>query len=176
MLLQTQHLAIKPYEPDDVDRLLTILSDPITMRYWPQPFTREGVEAWIGRSLQSYQLHGFGRYAVTLKETEELIGDAGIWKSTIAGEEINDLGYIIHHPYSGRGYGTEVAAALKDYAFTTLQLDSLHANMPWDHHASRRVAEKIGMQFVKKFQNERNRNIDTLLYAINNLHCRKIKI
>ncbi|MBF2007802.1 GNAT family N-acetyltransferase [Chlorogloeopsis fritschii PCC 9212] len=168
MLFETQHLTIHLYQNDDVDRLLAILSDPITMRYWPQPFTREGVEVWIARNLESYNQHGFGRYKVFLKETGELIGDAGILKSTLIGEPFNDLGYIIHNPFWGYGYGTEVAIALKDYAFTKLKLDSLYANMPWNHAASRRVAEKIGMKFVKQFANERNRNIQTLLYVTYN--------
>ncbi|MDM9383161.1 GNAT family N-acetyltransferase [Chlorogloeopsis sp. ULAP01] len=168
MILETQHLTIHRYQNDDVDKLLAILSNPITMHYWPQPLTREGVEAWIARNLESYQEHGFGRYQVILKETGELIGDAGILKSTVIGEAINDLGYIVHNPFWGYGYGTEVATALKDYAFTKLKLDSLYANMPWNHEASRRVAEKIGMKFIKKFANERNRNIQTLLYVVYN--------
>ena len=166
MLLQTDNLTIRPYQSDDLDRLFVILSDPITMRFWPSPLTLEATRAWIDRSTDSYALHGFGRYAVVHTATGGLIGDCGILKSTVAGQAVNDLGYIIHHPYWGHGYATEAARVVKEYAFGTLGLGALHANMPWNHDASRRVAEKIGMRRIQEFDNERNRNIRTLLYMI----------
>ena len=168
MRLQTQHLTIRRYQWKDLDALYTLLSHPVTMQYWPEPFSQDGVKSVIARNIKSYLQYGFGRYAVNLKSTGELVGHAGVSKMAVAGEIVNDLGYIIHYPYWGHGYATEAAAAIKTNAFKTLQLDSLSANMPWDHNASRRVAEKIGMQFVKEFQNERNRNIRTLLYTVHN--------
>lgn len=166
MQLQTERLILREYQPDDLDKIIGIFSDPKTMSYWPQPFTPSQVEAWIKRSLESYKINGFGRYLIKLKPTAEIIGDAGILKSNVADELVNDLGYIIHYPYWGKGYATEVATALKDYAFTVLKLDSLHINMPENHPASRRVAEKIGMKCIREFNNEKNRNIKTLLYGI----------
>ena len=171
MLISTPNLAIRLYQAGDAEKLLPILSDPITMSFWPvETFTRKMVESWIERSLESYARYGFGRYAIALQETGqetgELVGDAGIIRATVAGEEVNDLGYIIHHPYWRRGYATEAVSAIQDYAFTTLGLDKLHANMPWNHDGSRRIAEKIGMKFVREFRNERNRNLRTFLYAI----------
>ncbi len=166
MQLQTRRLIFREYQLDDTDKLFKILSDPITMSYWPQPFTRSEVEAWIKRTLDSYQINGFGRYLIESKDSAEIVGDAGILKANIADEWVNDLGYIIHYPHWKKGYATEVATALKDYAFTVLNLESLHANMPKNHPASRRVAEKIGMQFVREFNNKRNRKIKTFLYTI----------
>ncbi|MFP3387343.1 hypothetical protein [Brevibacillus sp. SIMBA_040] len=39
-------------------------------------------------------------------------------------------------------------------------------SMPFDHHASRSAIEKIGMTKEKEYDNARNRNILTFLYAI----------
>ncbi|ERT09382.1 acetyltransferase domain protein [Lyngbya aestuarii BL J] len=166
MQIPTHRLILREYQPDDLDKILSILSEPKTMSYWPQPFNQSQVEAWIKRTLESYKLNGFGRYLVLLKDTETIIGDAGILKSKVANEWVNDLGYIIHYPYWGNGYATEIATALKDYAFTVLKLDHLHINMPKNHPASRRVAEKIGLKFIREFNNEKNRNLKTLLYGI----------
>jgi ribosomal-protein-alanine N-acetyltransferase len=38
--------------------------------------------------------------------------------------------------------------------------------MAFDHEASRRVAEKIGMKKEKEFLNSRNRNFLTYVYSI----------
>jgi RimJ/RimL family protein N-acetyltransferase len=64
--LETQRLALRELEPDDVDRLAEVLSDPVSMRYYPAPFDRDGVVAWIDRVRERYAKHGFGLWAVTV--------------------------------------------------------------------------------------------------------------
>lgn len=165
-MIETQNLLVRQYSLQDIDELFPILSNAKTMSFWPSPFTWDDVRAWINRSLESQVHPGLGRCAVVLKETQKIIGDCGIVKVTIDGELVNDLGYIIHHHYWGNGYATEAAIALKDYGFNRLNLDALYANMPYNHDASRRVAEKLGMQKIKEFDNPRNRGIRTFLYAV----------
>ncbi|MEB3882342.1 GNAT family N-acetyltransferase [Lyngbya sp. CCY1209] len=162
---QTQNLTLRPYEIADVGTLFPILSDPTTLQFWPRPFTRNQVEAWVDRNRRSYEMDGFSRYIIRLNSDGTIVGDCGILRGIVAGRVVNDLGYIIHHPYWGRGYATEAARAIADYGLNTLKLDALHANMPWNHHASRRVAEKIGMHKIGEFNNPINRNIRTFLYS-----------
>ncbi len=102
---------------------------------------------------------------MVLKEDGRVIGDCGIFRTVVDNQEVNDLGYIIHHEFWGRGLATEGASSMLTHAFTTLKLDVIHANMAHDHIASRRVAEKIGMRFVREFVNGRNRGIRTLLFC-----------
>lgn len=166
MLIETNNLIIREYREEDAGELFEILSDPITMSFWPEPYTMEGVKSWIERSIRSYEEHGFGRYAVILKETGRIIGDCGIVRSTLDGEEVVDFGYIIHHDYWGKGYATEAAIAVRDYAFSVLGLNTLHINMPYNHDASRKVAEKLGAVKVREFENAKNRNIRTFLYVL----------
>jgi RimJ/RimL family protein N-acetyltransferase len=78
----------------------------------------------------------------------------------------NDLGYILHHRHWGSGHATEAARDAMEDAFTRLGMEELHANMAHDHHASRRVAERIGMRRVGEFINARNRDIPTFIYTI----------
>lgn len=166
MPLHTTRLTLQPYQREDADRLLSILSDPTTMEFWPQPLTDAEVVKWLDRSLKSYVQYGFGRYAVLLKDNDELIGDVGLLATNILDESVIDLGYIIHHPWWGKGYAIEAAAVVRDYAFATLELPTLHVNMPWNHRGSQRVAERLGMTLIKEFNNPRNRDIRTLLYRL----------
>lgn len=165
-MIETPRLLFRRTTPADADALFPILSDPTTMRFWPRPMMLEEVHAWIDRTIRSYEGHGFGRYLVTLKDTGELIGDCGIIHSTVDGIEVVDIGYIIHHPWWGRGIASEAAAGVRDHAFDTLGVPVLHANMAHDHIASQRVAEKIGMRRIGEFFNERNRGIRTMLYRM----------
>ena len=165
-ILETQRLILRPFAAGDLEALYRILSDPITMHFWPTPFSREQAEGWLNRHLSSYRDLGFGRLAVMLKESGELIGVCGIRRADIDGKVENDLGYIIFHPFWQRGYATEAAAACLRYGLETLQLQRVCANMAVDHQASRRVAEKIGMTLERTFHNRRNRDILTCLYSL----------
>ena len=166
--INTPRLVLRPYETHDIEALHNILSDNKTMSFWPAPFTIEQTSRWIERSSKSYRENQFGRFAVELKESGKLIGDCGILLSELDGKQENDLGYIIHGNYWGRGYGTEAARASLDYAFKKLGLSRIAANMDVNNLASIKVAEKIGMKKEKEYLNKRNRNLLTYLYAIHN--------
>ncbi len=166
IIVETERLILRHLHLDDQNGLFRILSDPITMSFWPSPYTEEGTREWIARNRERYVTEGFGRYAVILRASGELIGDCGLMRFEIDGTLENDLGYIIFHKHWGQGYATEAAEACKEYALGSLGLDRICANMPVDHTASRRVAEKIGMRLEKQFQNKRNRDIWTCLYSL----------
>ncbi len=165
-MIESDRLLIAPYAASDIDELVPILADPITLRFWPEPFTAERTAEWVSRSMDAHRRLGFARYPVRLRGNGALIGDCGIMRTEADGEVVNDIGWIIHHPYWGRGYATEAARAVANHAFATLGLDVLHANMPFDHDASRHVAEKLGMRRVREFHNRRNRDIRTFLYVM----------
>lgn len=163
--LETPRLLIRRFREDDLDAFAAIMGDPVTLRLWPRLFTRDEVAGWIARAIEQSERPGHGRRAVILKEAGALIGDAGVLRLELMGCVRNDLGYILDARVHGRGLATEVAAALRDYAFAC-GLDDLWANMATAHTASRRVAEKLGMTLVATFRNARNRNFETCLYGL----------
>ncbi len=171
MIIQTKRLVIRDYILDDLEDLNAILSDPETMSFWPRPFTRTETRDWIMKSIDLYDEAGYGRRAVILASTGQLIGDCGVISTTIneMEVEVEDIGWIISSWQWRQGYGTEAALAMRDYAFRRLNVDALYANMPWNHIASQRVAEKIGMRKVGEFYNSKNRDILTSLYTMQQL-------
>lgn len=166
VVLTTKRLILRCYRPGEDAALYPIMSDPVTMRFWPQPYDRAGVSGWVNRWIDSYTENGYGRWALFERETGERIGDAGLIRTVLMGQEVIDLGYIIHNPYWRQGYAVEAAAAIRDHAFEVLGIGRLVANMAHDHAGSARVAEKIGMTKVAEFDNPRNRDIRTFFYEI----------
>ena len=51
--IETERLVLRPFRDDgsDVDALLEVLGDPVSMRYYPEPLDRDGTGAWIERQL-----------------------------------------------------------------------------------------------------------------------------
>src|SRR5207253_4476035 len=144
VLIETPRLKLRRYLLQDLDAFHRIVSDPLTMAFWPAPFKRDQARAWIERAIAGYQQHGYGRMPVSLKATGEQIGDCGAMPAFTAGRPIVDFGWIIDRHHWQQGYAVEAAAAVRDYLFTLPAVARLHAHMAWNHVASRRVAEKIG--------------------------------
>ena len=164
-MLETQRLVIENMTVDDFESLKNILTDPVTMQFWPTPFSNEQVMNWINKNLANYIEYGFGRWLVKLKNSNVIIGDCGFFVSEINDRIENDLGYIIYSKYWGKGYGLEAARACLEYGFNRLNMKRIVANMPYDHYASIKVAEKLGMTKEKEFLNKRNKDILTFLYV-----------
>ena len=161
-MIETKRLILRRYTEEDEGELYGILSDAVTMAYWPQPFSLLQVRDWIRRSIDSYAQEGYGGWAVVEKETMTLLGNCGLTKLELDGRMENDLGYIIFRDKWNLGYATEAANACMEYAFAA-GITRVSANMPFDHVASQRIAEKIGMKRETEFINPRNRDILTYL-------------
>jgi RimJ/RimL family protein N-acetyltransferase len=61
--------------PDDLDNMTALLGDPQVMRYYPQPKSRQEALAWIAWNQRLYREHGFRLWLLTLRTTEEFVGD-----------------------------------------------------------------------------------------------------
>ncbi len=85
--------------------------------------------------------------AILSKETGEFIGWCGL-DHTQAVDADPALFYLLKAGYWGRGLATEAARALLEYAFTRLELASIHGGCAPENLASKRVMEKIGMQDI----------------------------
>jgi [ribosomal protein S5]-alanine N-acetyltransferase len=76
-ILETPRLVLREFITEDGDALALVLSDPETMRYYPSPYDRAGVEQWIERNRQRYRDDGVGLWAMLLKPTPPLKSNSG---------------------------------------------------------------------------------------------------
>ena len=156
MILETKRLILREYTPDDFAALHAIFSDAETMRHYPAPFTEEMTRAWIDRNLHRYREHGFGLWAVVLKENGEFIGDCGLSLQNIDGEQLPEIGYHIRRDHQRRGYATEAARAVRDWAFTRTGYDCLYSYMKYTNEGSQRTAMANGMTQWKEYEDPVN--------------------
>lgn len=166
-LIETKRLYLKNYEDTQFyfDNLCSLLCDKETMLFWEKPLELPAVENWLFRAIDSYRAHGISRLAVFRKQDDFYIGDCGLMYTQVNGEFCWDIGYIIHAKFWGKGYAPEASQAVMDYGLKMLALPEIYANMPAYHLASKRVAEKIGMQYLTTFLNPKNRMLPTLIYV-----------
>ena len=145
MQLDTDRLLLRPLALSDLDDMASLLGDGEALKHWGQPLDRNGARAWIERNQARYERDGFGRCAIVLRATGELIGDCGLVRTTVEGTDEVELGWIVRRSQWGRGIATEAGAAWRDYAFGPLRLPRIVSMVSEQNTASRRVAEKLGM-------------------------------
>jgi ribosomal-protein-alanine N-acetyltransferase len=147
--LETARLQLRRMTADDAGALLAIFSDPKVMAaFGGELFDQARMEHWVARNLGHQAEYGYGLYAVILKRSGQLIGDCGLEQMELDGGPAAELGYDFRSDCWNQGYGTEAAAAVRDYAVHTLRLPRLVSLIRMGNGASRRVAEKIGMRLL----------------------------
>lgn len=147
---------MREFALDDFDALYEIMSDAETMQHYPKPFDEQRIKGWIEWNLLNYKNYGFGLWAVVLKETGELIGDCGLTIQSIDGVLLPEIGYHIHKKDWRKGYGSEAAKAVRDWAFMHTKYDCLYSYMKHTNVASYSTAQAIGMKKVKEYPDVNN--------------------
>lgn len=155
-ILETRRLILREYTPDDFEALYAIVGDAETMKHFPKPYDERWTRFWIGWSLEHCEKHGFGFWAVILKETGKLIGNCGLTMQIIDGESLPEIGYHIHKAYWRQGIAKEAAAAVRDWAFANTDYPALYSYMTKDNTASVKTAASIGMTKTGEFTDDRH--------------------
>ena len=144
--LQTQRLVLRPFElfdAADVQRLAGDRAIAETTLRVPHPYEDGMAEEWISSHPEQFERGELVTFAVTLRETGELIGAIGL---TFAPEHRRgELGYWMGKQYWGNGYCTEAARAVVAYGFDALELNRITGSHLTKNPASGRVIQKIGM-------------------------------
>jgi ribosomal-protein-alanine N-acetyltransferase len=153
IILETKRLILKRIALSHLEDLFALRSDPEVMKYIGNGsiHTKEEVENFIKCSLTSgyYEKYGLDFFSVYEKETEEFVGQAGLFHVGFDTKQSDiELAYRLHTKYWNRGYATELAKALIDYGFNKLSLPKIIAAVRPENERSRRVMEKAGMTYI----------------------------
>lgn len=163
-ILETERLFLRELTTGDFDALYEVLADSDIMQHYPYTFDESRVRNWINKSIERYEIFGFGLWAVCLKETGEMIGDCGITMQNINGMIKPEIGYHINKRFQRKGYAKEAARACRDWAFENTPFNILYSYMKKENVASIATALANGMSKVDEYKDEENEI--TVVYAI----------
>ncbi|BAZ11011.1 hypothetical protein NIES4071_28350 [Calothrix sp. NIES-4071] len=150
-MIETPRLILREFTMSDVPELASILSKEEVMYFFATgAITTEQTAAKIAGYINSYQKHGYGKWAVIHRSTGKLIGYCGIAIEEIENKLENELGYRFDPDFWRQGLATEAATSCLNYAFDTLKLEYVLGMVEPENIASVRVLQKIGMDFVKE--------------------------
>jgi RimJ/RimL family protein N-acetyltransferase len=116
----------------------------------------EEVRAVIEEMIGGWRADGFGAFILETVATErQVVGQAGLmifdtrdWTPStwaLAGTHAQpELGWALTRAHWGRGYATEAAAAIRDWAHERPDIDRLVSLISPDNIRSQRVARRLG--------------------------------
>lgn len=149
MILETERLVLREMTINDAPFLLELLNTPKFHKYIGDRGVRtvEEAEKYLDeRYLASYRQHGYGLYAVFLKDGT-VIGNCGFVKRDVF--EFPDIGFAFLPGYESRGYGFESAAAVLEFGRDTLGFSRVLAITSQDNDVSVKLLEKLGFVYQR---------------------------
>ena len=91
MILETERLYLREMNQSDFEDLAEILQNPRVMYAYEHDFSDNDVQEWLDRQITRYKKYGFGLWAVILKSTDEMIGQAGLTMQPYKDTEVLEL-------------------------------------------------------------------------------------
>ena len=131
--IETDRLRLRPARPGDADGLHALVSEFEVVKMtatWPWPPDRAFTESRATPYDPAKGITGPVRLG------GEIIGMAGVTEA--------ELGYMFAPAHWGRGYATEICAALVARAFAGYDWPEIRAGVLIDNPASARVLDKLG--------------------------------
>lgn len=152
-MITTDRLLLRKPRPDDAPAFAEMLRDAEVMHFIGG-VTDEAAEGIVERWRARWSANGVGPFVIVRREDERVLGRAGIvvwdtraWRNSTraeAGKHAQDeLGWALLREHWGRGYATEGALAVRDWARREAGVASLISLIHPDNGASRRVAERL---------------------------------
>jgi RimJ/RimL family protein N-acetyltransferase len=148
--LTTPRLLLRDKTAADLDFIASLHADPRVMRWIADGSTHPygEVEARFHRVLALEAAPGHERWdafkIVVRREDGERLGQAGLLRCEIDERPDVEIGWWFAPAAWGRGYATEAATALRDFAFGELRLEHLSVVLLAANERSVGVARRIG--------------------------------
>ena len=170
MILTGKKIVLRFPNKKDIDRITMYCGDKAISEFTfiPFPYTQKDAEEFIEFATAEREAECQMHFAITLKESGELIGMIGL-------NEINDIharaevGYWMAVPYWGKGYTTEAVKLMLAFCFTELALERVFAYVQPENEASWRVLEKCRFQregLLRKQKRRGEKFLGHFLYGI----------
>jgi len=146
--IETERLVLRHWQADDIDVFHRLNHDDAVMRYFPFRRTRAQSAEMLSLIGDLIDDNGFGWAAVSLKDSGEAIGFAGLSRVHFDTDfaPAVEIGWRLLPEYWGKGYASEAARALLAHGFEDLGLEEIVSFAAKDNHASTAVMERIGMR------------------------------
>ena len=148
IIIETERLILRNWRDEDRPTMHRLNSDEAVMKYFP--FRRNRIESNLMMETVRNKISakGYSWSAVELKQSNEVVGFAGIsdFTAELPFTPAVEIGWRFLPEHWGNGYATEAARAWLDHAFTNLGIDNIVSFAVAENTGSTAVMKRLGMR------------------------------
>ena len=148
--LTTGRLILSPFTTEEFEPLCRLWSNPDYVRdITGTPLSPETVWLRLLRDIGHWQVHGYGNWAVRLKDTGDYIGSTGIFnyhRDLTPPFGAPEVGWGLDPAFHGKGYAFESVMAALDHADTALKFPRTACMISPGNAASLKLAARAGFE------------------------------
>jgi RimJ/RimL family protein N-acetyltransferase len=168
--LTTNRLTIREFRQNDLEALLAYEKQPEMLQFEPGIPDSEAAQRYINNTIQCAMEEIRTKFflAITITPNDQAIGRISLTSQNPSIDEW-EIGWAIRKDDWGKGYATEAALEMLNFAFRVLQAHRVVAFCHADNTKSARVMEKIGMTregYLRQTRCLQGSWADELVYAI----------
>jgi len=171
MKIETERLILRRFRYTDDDAMLKYwISDPKIQSLYSEPVycTKQEVKELLDHYINSYEKNDYYRWAITLKETDECIGQIAYFLVDHH-NHFAEIEYCIGSLFQRKGFATEATKAVIQYGFDQINLHKVQICHKSINLPSRKVIEKCGFTYegtLRDFFYQDGKYIDRLYYSM----------
>jgi len=148
IVLETENLILKKIVKTDFRSFCKIHQSPIIMKYFDGGAkTLEQARTRFNEIMSHQNKYGFSYYSVFLKNTNEYIGQAGLYYNY---DMTVNLCYAFLEEFHGKGYAIEAVTAVLKQGFEEFNFSKITTMSSPENYSSMHLLEKIGAKIVKE--------------------------
>ncbi len=149
MEIKTKRLILRPIRMGDEKEVHEYAGDKeITMMFWLPNDTFEETADFVKKNAAEWNAEEQTDFEFVITLDGRIIGGCDCDLGHSEDRSYATLGWIINKAYRNRGYASEAASALLDFAFENLGIDKVYAQCDINNPASFQVMRKIGMTCI----------------------------
>lgn len=145
--ISTNRLILRLFQKSDATTVAKLCNNYNIYKstlYLPYPYEEADALGWIEQHLENFNRNRLYELAITDKKSGELYGAIGLSNNETFQQ--GELAYWVGEEYWGKGYATEAAQAMVEFAFEIKNYHKIFARYFGSNPASGKVMEKIGMK------------------------------
>jgi len=146
--LHSDRLMLRNWEVSEAHKFVELTKDQkLIFGTMPFPYLLEHAEFWVREVLEHEDKHYF---AIHDKNIDDIVGFC--WITFCLHKNEGLIAYGLSEAARGKGFATEAAKLMADFAFNNLKLDRLVAETVGDNIGSHNVLVKLGFEVIDKVE------------------------
>lgn len=146
--LETERLTLRAMRVADASDMYAYACRADVTEYltWEPHQSLEETRAYLTEVGRRYRTGDFYDWALIHRANDKMIGTCGYTSFNYSADG-GEVGYVLNPDYQGQGLATEALRAVMRFGFEELSLHRIEAHFIEGNDRSRRLMERVGMQF-----------------------------